>query len=251
MTVWPATLPQDFRASNYTEAMPENRIIDNYEAGPPFYRRRTTANPLRVSGSMYMTNEEWVILKDFFTNETLDGVLTFNIDQVDTSGEWTWLVRFVQPPTRTVVEPDFFDVSLVWDVFSITEFEEPPPPPEPEVDMIGITITGMGSVIPTGPKGYVYVGYDCTITDVSLLADQIGSIIIDIWKDSYANYPPNNSDSITASSPPTLSSGIQSQDSTLSGWTTAISAGDVLGFNVDSCSTITQVTLNLTILKAV
>ena len=80
---------------------------------------------------------------------------------------------------------------------------------------------------------------------MTLLADQSGSIVVDVWKDTYANYPPVDADSITSSAVPTISSATKSQDSSLSGWTTAISAGDILGFNVDSISTCERVTISL------
>ena len=54
-----------------------------------------------------------------------------------------------------------------------------------------------------------------------------------------------DADSITASAPVTISSATKAQDATLTGWTTAISAGDVLGFNVDSASTVTKATLTI------
>jgi hypothetical protein len=70
---------------------------------------------------------------------------------------------------------------------------------------------------------------------------------VDIWKDTYANYPPVVGDSITASAKPTLSSATKSRDTTLTGWTTSIAAGDVLGFKVDSATTVLKVTLSLTV----
>jgi len=101
-------------------------------------------------------------------------------------------------------------------------------------------------VIPTGVQGDLGpIPFDCEIEMVTLLADQTGSIVVDIWNDVYGNFPPLVGDSITASAKPTISSSNKSQDSTLTGWTTAISAGDILRFNVDSCATITQVTLML------
>lgn len=114
---------------------------------------------------------------------------------------------------------------------------------------IQFIINGGGSTITTGVKGYVQIPYDCTITANRLLADQTGSIVVDIWKDTYANYPPDNSDSITASAPPTISSAIKSQDATLTGWTTSISAGDILGYNVDSVTGIQFVTLMLDVTR--
>ena len=113
-------------------------------------------------------------------------------------------------------------------------------------------VFGTGSaVITAGLKTYVSCPYTGTITGARLLAVDAsvtsGSIVIDVWKDTYANYPPVVGDSITASAKPTLSSATKSDDTTLTGWTTAVTAGDVFGFNVDSASLVTQVALQLTL----
>jgi hypothetical protein len=113
--------------------------------------------------------------------------------------------------------------------------------------VITLIIDGGGSAITTGVKADLYIPFACTITAATLLADQTGSIVIDVWIDTYGNFPPTDADSITASSPPTITSSVKSQDATLSGWTTAIAAGDTLRFNVDSVSTIERVTLALTV----
>jgi hypothetical protein len=110
-------------------------------------------------------------------------------------------------------------------------------------EQIGLTLDGNGTVITTGQKGYTQLSYACTINSWTLLADQAGSIVVDIWKNSYANYPPTDADSITGSAPPTLSSANKATSSTLTGWTTAIDAGDILGFNVDSATAVTRVRL--------
>ena len=106
-------------------------------------------------------------------------------------------------------------------------------------------IDGGGSAITTGVKGDLYFPYACTITGVVLLADQSGSIVVDIWKDSYANYPPTVADTITASAKPTLSSATKSKDTTLTGWTTTVAADSTLRFNVDSITTCTRVVVAL------
>jgi hypothetical protein len=106
-------------------------------------------------------------------------------------------------------------------------------------------IDGGGSAITTGQKGHLEIPFAGTIKQVTMLADASGSIVVDIWKDTYANFPPTDADSITASAPPTISSAQKSQDATLTGWTTAIAAGDILAFNVDSCTTIKRVTISL------
>lgn len=115
---------------------------------------------------------------------------------------------------------------------------------------IPFVIDGGGSAITTGVKGFIEIPFAGTIVAVRQLADQSGSIVVDIWKDTYANYPPTVADTITASAKPTISSATKSQDTTLTGWTTAVAAGDILGFNVDSASTVTRVTVSLTIRRS-
>jgi len=110
---------------------------------------------------------------------------------------------------------------------------------------VTFVIDGGGSAISTGIKGDIEIPFACTIERVELLADQSGSIVIDIWKDTYANFPPLVADTITASAKPTLSAATKSEDATLTGWTTSVAAGDILRFNVDSASTVTRVTLTL------
>ena len=110
-------------------------------------------------------------------------------------------------------------------------------------------IDGGGSAITTGQKGHLEIPFACTIQQVTMLADQSGSIVVDIWKDSYANFPPTVADTITASAKPTIITAQKSQDSTLTGWTTAITAGDVLAFNVDSVTTIERVIVSLKVKK--
>jgi hypothetical protein len=110
---------------------------------------------------------------------------------------------------------------------------------------LNIVIDGGGSAITTGVKMDVVMDFAGQFTAAILTADQSGSIVVNVWKDSYANFPPTVADKITSSAPPTLSSAIKSQDTTLTGWTTTFSAGDVFRFNVDSASTVTRVTLAL------
>ena len=111
-------------------------------------------------------------------------------------------------------------------------------------------IDGGGSAISTGIKGDLALDFAATINQVTLLADQSGSIVVDIWKDTYANYPPTVADTITASAKPTLSSATKSKDSTLTGWTTSVASGDTLRFNVDSATTVTRVLVLLKMTRA-
>ena len=111
-------------------------------------------------------------------------------------------------------------------------------------------IDGRGETILTGLlAGSLRIPFAGTIDSVTLLADQTGSIVMDIWKDTLASYPPTVADSICASAKPTLSAALTSEDTTLTGWTTAIAAGDILRFNVDSATTVQNVTLILKVTK--
>jgi hypothetical protein len=98
-------------------------------------------------------------------------------------------------------------------------------------------------------KGDLQIPFACTITSWTLMADQSGSIVVDVWKDTLANYPPTVADSITGSALPTITSASSATSSTLTGWTTSINANDVLRYNVNSASTITRVTLSLSVTR--
>ena len=110
---------------------------------------------------------------------------------------------------------------------------------------IQLIIDGGGSAITTGVKAYVRVPFDCTVTSWDIVSDVSGSIVLDIWKDSYANFPPTVADTIAGSEKPTLSSAQKNQDTSLSTWTVDLTAGEWLAVNVDSAATVTRVTLSL------
>lgn len=112
---------------------------------------------------------------------------------------------------------------------------------------IVVVFGGGASVIATGIAGDFRAEFPFTITEWTLLGDQSGSIVIDIWKDTYANYPPTVADTITAAAKPTISAATKGNSSTLTGWTTSVAAGDCLRFNADSVTTLTRCTM---ILKA-
>jgi len=114
---------------------------------------------------------------------------------------------------------------------------------------VSLIIDGGGTAILTGIKGDLTIPFNCVIDQWTLLADQSGSIVVDIWKDSYANYPPTVADTITGSALPTISGSTKGQSSTLTGWTATIAAGDTLRFNVNSNSGIIRVTLSLRVYR--
>ena len=110
--------------------------------------------------------------------------------------------------------------------------------------IIGIGSAG-GGVISTGVKAYIEIPFALDIQSWTLVADASGDLVIDVWLDTYANFPPTVADTIAGSEKPTLSTADKNQDTSLTTWTTEIAAGSVLGFNVDSAATVQQATLTL------
>ncbi len=108
---------------------------------------------------------------------------------------------------------------------------------------LNFVIDGGGSAITTGVKGHIVLDGDYTVTGWTIIADQSGSIVVDVNRATYANFP--TTASIAGTELPTLSSAQKAEDLTLSSWTTTLSARDVLEFQVDSATTVTRVTVAL------
>jgi hypothetical protein len=116
------------------------------------------------------------------------------------------------------------------------------------VSTAGIAIDGGGSTPTTGSKGFLQVPFAGTITGWTLIADVSGSASITVKKSTFAAFPTNSS--IVASAPPTLSSQQNATSTTLTGWTTAVAAGDVLEFVLASATTVKRLVLELQIARS-
>lgn len=109
-----------------------------------------------------------------------------------------------------------------------------------------VVVDGAGAPITTGAKQvYLTVPAKFQITQWRLIADQVGSVVVDLWVDDFPSFPPTVADTITAAAKPTLTAQQAAQSSTLTGWTTSLAAGDVMEVNIDSAATITKLTLTL------
>lgn len=96
------------------------------------------------------------------------------------------------------------------------------------------------SVIVPGDTGcYISVGGNSgTINRVDTVGNAASlatcSITVDVDKKASLLYPNNTTDKISASAPATLSSAVGSSDTTLSGWSKTVVAGDVFNANVQT-----------------
>lgn len=116
--------------------------------------------------------------------------------------------------------------------------------------VLGITIDGGTTVISVGQKGYISVPYAGTITGWDIVADQTGSVSMDVAKRAAA-VPNTTTDTISGASPIALSSGQLTQGGPVAGWSTvAVAAGDVIGFNVTAAAQLHRVTAQLSITKS-
>ena len=121
--------------------------------------------------------------------------------------------------------------------------------PLPGTETLSVVLEGYGSVIGTGVRGHLYIPYPCTVVGAVLLADQAGSLVVDIWKSAFSAFPPVIAGTIVAAAKPTLAAAASSRDLTLTGWSTTLAAGDVLAFNVDSVSAVTRAEMVLIVAR--
>lgn len=113
-----------------------------------------------------------------------------------------------------------------------------------------IHLDGGGGTLTTGHKLDVPLpNFGISIEGWTLVADQSGSLVIDLWSDTYGNYPPTVADTITASAKPTLSSAIKNEAESVPTWTKNIARGKTIRVNVDSATTVTRATLALSVYK--
>ena len=110
-------------------------------------------------------------------------------------------------------------------------------------------IDGGGSAISASAASYcvLSIPFACTVVSATLTADHSGSIVVDIWVTAFASgVPTSNASSIAASDLPTLSSAQTEQDTTLTGWTTAIVANSLMLFHVNAgASAVQRVTVTI------
>ncbi len=114
---------------------------------------------------------------------------------------------------------------------------------------VQIVLDGGGTTIPTGIYADLVIPRVIEWTGWELLADQSGALKVDVWKDSYANFPPVDGDSIAGTDEPEIvasATKAQNLDIATGGqWTLATAINDILRFNVDSVTTIERATLIL------
>jgi len=74
---WPSDLPAMFRNEGLSETLGDPAIESENDTGPANKRRRSTAAPDDLSGSLLLSREQTLSLDTFFKTTTKGGVLPF------------------------------------------------------------------------------------------------------------------------------------------------------------------------------
>ena len=83
---------------------------------------------------------------------------------------------------------------------------------------IEASFTATSGAIQAGWQAIVRVPFNGTIDQAYISCMEIGSIVVDVWRDTIVNSPVTDSDSITGVSPITVSAAAFVEDTTLTGW---------------------------------
>lgn len=105
-------------------------------------------------------------------------------------------------------------------------------------------IVDSGNVAMTsGTKGNLTIDVSGIIDSWKIFSEETGSIRVDILKSDYTSYPTFTS--ICGGNKPEINSGNKAFSDTLTGWDTALRAGDVLRFDVDYSINIRRFLISL------
>ncbi len=143
-----------------------------------------------------------------------------------------WLYKTASPGTNTteVASTAFVTAAL--------------PSANAAIRSVGASFDGGGSALTTSTVTYVTVPFACTIAAWNATVDT-GTITIDVWKIATGTAIPTVANTITASALPAIATGTALHSTTLSGWTTSVTANDIFGFNITAVASATKASLVL------
>jgi hypothetical protein len=108
----------------------------------------------------------------------------------------------------------------------------------------GATFVSSAPLVAGAQTVPLYFPTAATILSATVLTQGgTGTCQVDVRKGTFAAYPTVTT--ICGGNEPAVTAGTKSTDTTLTGWTTAVSAGDVLVFVLESTSTFTTIVVQL------
>ena len=113
---------------------------------------------------------------------------------------------------------------------------------------LAITVDNGTSAVTTGNKTFITIPYNCTITGWSLLSNTSGNLSITISTSTVGTFPTLTT--ISGVTPPELSNSQVASNYSLTGWSTALTAGEILVATVTGTPTVNLATLTLSLLQS-
>ena len=109
-----------------------------------------------------------------------------------------------------------------------------------------VKFDGHGDVIDVGSQFDLRVEQEFVVNSWVMLADRVGSIQVDVFRDTFLNFPPTDADAMPGGGNEPAIVADDTATGTTAGWTTTtVNSGDIIRFNVDSVATIEECTLIL------
>lgn len=114
------------------------------------------------------------------------------------------------------------------------------------LSVVGLTAAHTIAVYTIDPTDFDFsLGYGCEVESWSLYGNVVGSIELDIWRGTHAEWPHSDGESIVGGNYPALVGAEKARDTVLAGWTTAIGEDDTLTIHKRSSTYIDKATLVL------
>jgi len=185
----------------------QNLVLDSITS---LFDGTRTVFPLTVSGDAYQAlNDQQLII-------SMDNVILSPGVGYTVSGDQ---ITFATPPTSSSVP--FFGIALS-NTADLTR-------------TINYVVDNGSRPMTIGNKGYLTIDVTGTIQSFILLADNTGTLELDLIKCTFDDFPIGTS--ICGNSRPELNNEVKKSDITLTGWTKQLTAGDILQYEVINTST--------------
>lgn len=112
MATWPATLPQQPLADNYSsKARPQVAASDN-QIGPPTIRRRSTARVVEHQWSQVLTAAQRDTLNTWYDAELFGGSIRFDAPIPGSAGRAFFVMP--EPPEFNGIAGRLYRVTMTW-----------------------------------------------------------------------------------------------------------------------------------------
>ncbi len=113
--VWPDNVPGCFILGSHNETDSDNLIRSQMDTGPAKVRRRTSAMPRQLSGTLRLTGQELKALRAFIKTALMDGALNFIMNAQ--AGDGRIVAKFATPISIQRNTGNTYMVSIALDVF--------------------------------------------------------------------------------------------------------------------------------------